>query len=146
MSKFFALTLTVAFAAGYLCRYVAVPAVPAIVPPTSDAALSANKRDDKLRMEVIRQCEARGGVLVFFDGNVDCDAAEEGIAENHLFVELDNREFVRLMYRSLLGREGEPEGLQGKVDWLERGATRAWVAWHMIDSEEFRRKTAGGTR
>lgn len=60
--------------------------------------------------------------------------------ENSLFPNLDNREYVRLVYRSILGREPDIGGWDNWEEWLNRGATRAWVAWKQLDSTEFRER------
>ncbi len=76
-------------------------------------------------------------VKIFADGE-----ASEVFAENAVLPNFQsNRDFVRAVYRKMLGRDPEvddPKGLANWVNWLDRGATRAWVLWHIAASAEAR--------
>ena len=58
--------------------------------------------------------------------------------ENDLFPKLSDREFVRLVYLTMLRREPDPAGWQSWTNWLDRGATRGWVVWQQMNSDEFK--------
>ena len=55
--------------------------------------------------------------------------------------DLANARFVSLLYRNVLGREADPSGLDGWVDALEGGASRAQVVVGFSESREFQRAT-----
>lgn len=57
---------------------------------------------------------------------------------------LDNRHFLDLIYRNVLGRAPEPDGYAYWLAHLDRGLLRGLVMIYFSDSEEFRAKTAGG--
>jgi hypothetical protein len=70
------------------------------------------------------------------------DVLEEERDENDLFPKLNDREFVRLVYRTILKRDpagADEAGISNWVDHLKRGYTRGWVVWKTMQSEEFNR-------
>jgi len=55
---------------------------------------------------------------------------------------LDDEEFVQLLYKNVLGREGDSAGVAGWLDVLEAGGPRAEVVRGFSQSEEFINSTA----
>lgn len=54
---------------------------------------------------------------------------------------LANRPFVEALYRNVLGRDGDPDGIAYWTGQLDRGLARAAVVVLFADSPEFRRRT-----
>ena len=60
----------------------------------------------------------------------------------NVYGSLDNRDFVELLYRNVLNREGDAGGIAQWVSKLDAGTSRAQVVLGFSESTEFKRATA----
>ena len=81
-----------------------------------------------------------------FEGKLNLTQMANGFVRSAEFQNtygaLDNAGFVNLLYRNVLGRDGDAAGVQGWLDAIDNGTSRAGVVVGFSQSAEFQRDTA----
>lgn len=86
-----------------------------------------------------------GGWEFWIDSGWSLIAMSDFFAQSPEFIdrygELDNEQFVSLVYRNVLDRAAEPGGFTFWTDTLNSGTTRGWMMVGFSESPEFKTKT-----
>jgi len=65
------------------------------------------------------------------------------MSDEFLNKEMENEEFVQIMYSAFFGREADPDGLAGWVEYLDRGYRKSYIFAGFANSAEFGALCAG---
>ena len=132
--------LVLCLACAMLLGVMAIPAA---------AVFSVNDAEryvDQLYTGLLNRTADEGGrtnyVNQLYNQNVSAGSVAQAILGSSEFRarQLNNEEYVRTLYKGLLGREADEAGLASYLSFMDCGQSRAWVYLQILASAEFKNR------